>query len=161
MKRNVHYVLDLNGLATAVCYPNGEIKVSYRTRNLLTDQELEAVLTHEDCHIKQQHVIISMVIMQVIQFIVGRYLKKGGHSFFGRMMLKTLITMPISVCVTWTREFIADDYARRRGLGDELASALVKMEQNNYEVKPYLKYVRWMTHPSTNLRVKLLKRDGV
>lgn len=159
MKIRIQHIDDPSGLANAISFPNGTIRVTSVMANILSDAEMEASILHEKHHIDRQHALMRNIIGCLLLFFVTRKIGKGD-SFLVRRMKKGAFNLASTVAINWATEFSGDHAAKKAGYGCELASALRKVYAHNYTVAPVLKYSNWMTHPPVSVRVKLLKKGA-
>jgi len=129
-----------NAFATGRDYAHSAVAVTEGLLELLTPQEVEAVIAHELSHIKHYDMLIGTVAA-TISGAIAMLANFGG--FFGGgdnerpnpiVMLILMIVMPIvatiiQMSVSRSREFMADEGASRlTGHPEWLQSALIKLE---------------------------------
>jgi STE24 endopeptidase len=145
----------------------------------LTGGEVEAVLAHELGHFKHKHVFKRVVVMllgALAAFAVLGWLSRQVWFYFGLgvrpnlqgpndalALILFMLVVPVFVFVLaplaayFSRkdEFEADAYAVQHSSGDELASALVKLyEDNASTLTPDPLYVKWYySHPPASERL--------
>ncbi|MBS3172624.1 zinc metalloprotease HtpX [Candidatus Woesearchaeota archaeon] len=177
-----------NAFATGRNEKNATIVVTEGILTLLNDQELKAVIAHEIAHIKNKDLLIStvsVVIASAIAYIalLARIVtfsspdENNSPGFF-ELLLLTLIA-PISatilrLAISRSREYVADDTgAKIIKDADSLSEAIIKIENspkiksgnpasanlfivNPFSGKTIMKLLS--THPSTNERIKRLRK---
>jgi hypothetical protein len=92
----------------------GGIVVSSGVLDLLTDEELRAVLAHEDAHLRQHHHLVTAVVESLARRLRWIPLYAAASDALGHYV-----------------EIAADDAARRRTGAPALASALLTLGQNS------------------------------
>lgn len=157
---------------------NTEVKKAIGCNNC----EIVAVLGHELGHWSLNHVLKNIIIGQIqilLMFALFAYLSKssplyqafGFHSsqpvLIGLMIVLQYITAPYSALIGFlmsvlsrTFEFQADQFAARLGHGEDLMSALVKLNNDNlgFPVYDWL-YSAWHhSHPPLLQRIEALKK---
>lgn len=185
-----------NAFATGRSHKHAVVAVTKGITELLHEQELRSVLAHELGHVKNRDMLVSTVAATVggaIAFMAemafwGGALFGGndeeGNNWVGSLamlILAPFAAMLIQMAVSRSREFLADSHgAKLIGHGDDLASALLKLES----FKPAMAHVKpsaredasahlmfmnmfnarglaglFSTHPSTASRVKRLQKQ--
>lgn len=142
------YVMDTpipNAFATGRSPRHAAVAVTTGIQEMLTYEELKAVLGHELGHVKNRDMLISTVAATVagaISFIIemtfwanifggGDDEEGGGNPIasIALMLLAPLAATLIQLAVSRSREYLADQHgAKLVGSGDDLASALAKIE---------------------------------
>jgi Zn-dependent protease with chaperone function len=137
------------------------IVVTPKAAELLTEDELCAVMTHELGHSYNNHVEKRLVVDGVSVVL-------SGINVFLPLPIwkKVLIQVGLTateIAIKWkmfhAQEFEADQMSFRYHLNNQLASALRKLDVANESFKPsnpLLAAVAGMTHPSTEERIKRL-----
>lgn len=131
-----------NAFATGRNQKNAVVAVTTGLRNMLTQEELEAVIAHELSHVKNRDVMVitpASIISTAAFFIFRSFLYSGLRSS-GRGKQNLLFIVPILAAVVWVisfllikalsryREFAADrGSAVITGRPSHLASALMKI----------------------------------
>jgi len=130
-----------NAFATGRDYENASVAVTEGLLNLMTDQEVEAVIAHELSHIKHYDMLIGTVTATIAGAIA--MLANFGMFFGGGdrerpsnpiIMIALMILMPmaatiIQMTVSRNREYMADEgAAKMTGHPEWLQSALAKLE---------------------------------
>ncbi len=141
-----------NAFATGRDYEHAAVAVTEGLLNLLTDEEVEAVIAHELSHIKHYDMLIGTVAATIAGAIA--MLAQFGMFFGGGdrdrpnpiVMIALMIIMPlvatiIQMTVSRNREYMADEgAARMTGHPEWLQSALLKLDN----------YARQMTMPEAD-----------
>ena len=153
--------------------------------NKLSPGEVEAVLAHELGHFKHKHVIKRIVAMFAISlagfallgWLSGQtwfYLALGVRPSLGvpndavALLLFLLVTpvfgffvSPLFAQLSRRHEFEADAYACRQADGNDLAAALLKLQEDNAAtLTPDPLYVRfYYSHPPASERLAALSRS--
>lgn len=138
-----------NAFATGRSAKHGVVAVTRGITEILTHDELKAVLAHELGHIKNKDMLVSAIAATTagaIAFLAD--LAFWGGALFGgdednnwlgeiaMLILAPIAATLIQLAVSRTREFGADSHAKHLiGSGKDLASALTKLE----EFKHYMK----------------------
>ena len=191
------YVMETpipNAFATGRSYKHAAVAVTTGIMEMLTRDELKAVLGHELGHVKNRDMLVSTVAATfagAIGFIAELAFWTGG--LFGgdeddgpgawigtiaMIVIAPLAAMLIQMAVSRSREYLADQHGKHLvGSGDELASALRKLENFKHKVGPieptptqeataHLMFTNpfsmtglaslFSTHPSTDQRVRRL-----
>lgn len=142
-----------NAFATGRSPKHAAVAVTTGIQQLLTYDELKAVLGHELGHVKNRDMLISTVAATfagAISFIAemafwsslfgGSDDEEGGNNPFiaiGLMILAPIMAMLIQMAVSRSREFLADKHgAQLMGSGHELAGALSKIENWKRHMPP-------------------------
>ncbi len=128
-----------NAFATGRDYKHSAVAVTEGLLELLTEEEVEAVIAHELSHIKHYDMLIGTVVATISGAIA--MLANFGMFFGGDedrpnpiVMLILMIVMPIvatiiQMSVSRSREFLADEGASKMtGHPEWLQSALIKLE---------------------------------
>lgn len=135
-----------NAFATGRSPKHAAVAVTTGIQQLLTYDELKAVLGHELGHVKNRDMLVSTVaatLAGAISFIVemafwsslfgGSDDEEGGNNplaAIALMVLAPLMAMLIQMAVSRSREFLADRHgAQLVGSGKDLATALAKIEK--------------------------------
>lgn len=140
-----------NAFATGRNPNNGAVAVTTGIMNLLNNEELEGVISHELAHIKHRDILISTIaatlvgtITYIVQFAMffggGRRddREEGGNILVDLLLLiiAPIAAMLIQMAISRSREFMADEGgAIISGKPLALASALNKLQYGN-EVVP-------------------------
>jgi STE24 endopeptidase len=148
----------------------------------LSPQEVEAVLAHELGHFRHRHVLQRMVMIfagSLVGLALLGWLVQQQWFFVGLgvspnlaapndalALLLFALALPLAtffispVLAAWSRrhEFQADDYACRQASGNDLASALLKLHEDNAStLTPDPVYVRfYYSHPPASERLAAL-----
>ena len=149
----------------------------------LSPGEVEAVLAHELGHFKHRHVTQRLVMMLAISLAglallgwlagqTGFYLGLGVRPniaapndalalllFMTALPVLGYFVSPLMAQLSRKHEFQADAYARAQSSGTDLASALLKLHQDNAAtLTPDPLYVRfYYSHPPTSERLAALQ----
>jgi heat shock protein HtpX len=128
-----------NAFATGRNYENAAVAVTEGLLNLMTEEEVEAVIAHELSHIKHYDMLIGTVTATIAGAIA--MLAQFGMFFGGGrdrpnilVTLALMFIMPmaasiIQMTVSRNREFMADEgSARMTGHPEWLQSALAKLD---------------------------------
>ena len=129
-----------NAFATGRNYEHAAVAVTEGLLNLLSDEEVEAVIAHELSHVKHYDMLIGTVAATIAGAIA--MLAQFGMIFGGGdrdrpnpiVMIALMIIMPlvatiIQMTVSRNREFMADEgAARMTGHPEWLQSALAKLD---------------------------------
>jgi len=128
-----------NAFATGRNYEHAAVAVTEGLLNLLTEEEVEAVIAHELSHIKHYDMLIGTVAATMAGAIA--MLANFGMFFGGDrerqnpiVMIALMILMPmaatiIQMTVSRNREFMADEgAARMTGHPEWLQSGLIKLD---------------------------------
>ena len=130
-----------NAFATGRDYEHAAVAVTEGLLNLLTEEEVEAVIAHELSHIKHYDILIGTVVATIAGAIA--MLAQFGMFFGGGdrdrennpfIMLALMLIMPIAasiiqMTVSRNREFMADaGSARMTGHPEWLQSGLAKLD---------------------------------
>lgn len=129
-----------NAFATGRNYEHAAVAVTEGLLNLMTDEEVEAVIGHELSHVKHYDMLIGTVTATIAGAIA--MLAQFGMFFGGGdrdrpnliVMLVLMLVMPlvatiIQMTVSRNREFMADEgSARMTGHPEWLQSALAKLD---------------------------------
>lgn len=148
--------------------------------DMLTTDELVAVLAHELGHYKKKHIIqglvLSTITTGIILFIFNLMLNfsqiseaLGVHQIKVHIALITfaIILNPVSLIINMftnvlsrKNEYQADNFAKTNGLGNELISSLKKLSVNNLSnLTPHKAYVFLnYSHPTLLQRISKLKQ---
>jgi STE24 endopeptidase len=155
--------------------------------NKLSPGEVEAVLAHELGHFKHKHVIkriASMFAISLVGFALLGWLSTQAWFYAGlgvrpsagapndavALLLFLLVTpvfgyfvSPLFAQLSRRHEFEADAYACKQASGGDLASALLKLHEDNAStLTPDPVYVRfYYSHPPASERLAALARASV
>jgi len=141
-----------NAFATGRDYEHAAVAVTEGLLNLLTHEEIEAVIAHELSHVKHYDMLIGTVtatiagaIAMLAQF--GMFFGGGDRDrpnlfvTLALMFIMPLVATIIQMTVSRNREFMADEgAARMTGHPEWLQSALKKLDS----------YARQMTMPEAD-----------
>lgn len=150
------YVMDTpipNAFATGRSPKRAAVAVTTGIQQLLSYEELKAVLGHELGHVKNRDMLVSTIaatLAGAIAFIAemafwsslfgGGDDEEGGANpvaAIALMILAPIMAMLIQMAVSRSREFLADRHgAKLMGGGRELASALAKIEGWKHQAPP-------------------------
>ncbi|NKQ40766.1 MAG: zinc metalloprotease HtpX [Sulfurovum sp.] len=128
-----------NAFATGRDYENAAVAVTEGLLNLLSEEEVEAVVAHELSHIKHYDMLIGTVAATIAGAIAmlanfGMFFGGGRERQNPILMIALMILMPIAasiiqMTVSRNREFMADEgAARMTGHPEWLQSALAKLD---------------------------------
>ncbi|TNF44017.1 MAG: zinc metalloprotease HtpX [Epsilonproteobacteria bacterium] len=128
-----------NAFATGRDYEHAAVAVTEGLLNLLTEEEVEAVIAHELSHIKHYDMLIGTVTATIAGAIAmlanfGMFFGGGRDRPNPIVMITLMIIMPlaatvIQMAVSRNREFMADEgAARMTGHPEWLQSGLAKLE---------------------------------
>lgn len=134
-----------NAFATGRSQKTAVVAVTRGIVELLNEKELRSVLAHELGHVKNRDMLVSTVaatiggaiaFMAEMAFWGGALFGGGGededNNWVGglaMMILAPFAAILIQMAVSRSREYLADQHgAKLIGHGDDLASALLKME---------------------------------
>lgn len=138
-----------NAFATGRSPGHAAVAVTAGIMELLTDNELRAVLAHELGHVKNRDMLVSTIAATMAGAI--SYIAEFAFWFGGSrdnensnpivallaMILAPLAAMVIQLAVSRSREYLADEHsAHVLGSGKDLESALLKLEQWKQHVPP-------------------------
>lgn len=140
-----------NAFATGRSSRHGVVAVTRGITEILNHAELKAVLAHELGHIKNKDMLVSTIAATAagaIAFIAD--IAFWGGAIFGgdeddnwageiaMLILAPIAATLIQLAVSRTREFGADKHAKHiLGSGDDLASALSKLDNFKHHMKDY------------------------
>lgn len=151
------YIMDTpipNAFATGRSPKHAAVAVTTGIMEILTPQELRAVLGHELGHVKNRDMLVSTIAATVagaITFIAemafwsgalfgGNDDEEGAGNLVGSIamiILAPIAAMLIQMAVSRSRELLADQHgAKLVGSGYDLASALQKLESFKRQVPP-------------------------
>jgi heat shock protein HtpX len=151
------YIVDTpipNAFATGRSPKHAAVAVMTGIIDILTYDELKAVIGHELGHVKNRDMLVSTIAATVagaISFIAqmaywggalfgGGDDDEGGGNIFGSLALvlfAPFAAMLIQMAVSRSREYLADEHgAKLVGSGKDLASALQKLENFKASVPP-------------------------
>jgi heat shock protein HtpX len=131
-----------NAFATGRNQKNSVIAVTTGLRNMLNQEELEAVIAHELSHVKNRDVMVITLasFISTAAFLIFRSFLLSGQSTSGRGRQNLWFIVPILAALVWVisyllikalsryREFAADmGSAILTGQPSNLASALMKI----------------------------------
>jgi len=129
-----------NAFATGRDYDHAAVAVTEGLLNLLTEQEVEAVIAHELSHIKHYDMLIGTVAATIAGAIAmlanfGMFFGGGDRErqnpivMIGLMILMPMAASIIQMTVSRNREFLADEgAARMTGHPEWLQTALAKLD---------------------------------
>lgn len=130
-----------NAFATGRSPSHAAVAVTSGIMEILTDDELEAVLAHELGHVKNRDMLVSTVAATVagaISYLAQFAFYFGGSSdddnsnplaMLLAVILAPIAAMLIQMAVSRSREYLADEYSHEvLGTGEPLARALRKLE---------------------------------
>lgn len=129
-----------NAFATGRNARHAVVAVTRGIMEILSEQELKAVLAHELGHVKNNDMLVSTVaasiggaisyLAQMAFFFGGNDEEGGGNPIaaLAAMLLAPVAAMIIQMAISRSREFMADDHSAEMGNAHELASALKKLE---------------------------------
>lgn len=181
-----------NAFATGRSPQHAAVAVTTGIMDILNEDELRAVLAHELGHVKHRDMLISTIaatLAGAISYLAQLAFLFGGSSddddggnifaMIASLILAPIAAMLIQMAVSRSREYAADQYSRSiLGTGDDLASALMKLENWKASVPPiepspsqeasaHLMFSNmfslgglqalFSTHPSTEARIARLK----
>lgn len=112
-----------------ICVTSGLIKI-------LNEREVMGVMLHEAWHVKDLHVykqfMYKLPFFYLITFLVISTVVVTGIPFLGYLMafiMYNIYDIPYQIIMGRRHERAADSYAAKLGYGDELISALNKLEK--------------------------------
>ncbi|MEO8691669.1 MAG: zinc metalloprotease HtpX [Candidatus Saccharimonas sp.] len=129
-----------NAFATGRSPKHAAVAVTAGIMDILTDDELRAVLAHELGHVKNRDMLVSTIAATMagaISYIAQFALFFGGGNREGSnpivsilaMILTPIAAMVIQLAVSRSREYLADEHsAKTLHSGKDLESALMKLE---------------------------------
>jgi len=129
-----------NAFATGRDYEHAAVAVTEGLLNLLSEQEVEAVIAHELSHIKHYDMLIGTVAATIAGAIAmlanfgmffggGNREKQNPILMIGLMILMPMAASIIQMTVSRNREFMADEgAARMTGHPEWLQTALAKLD---------------------------------
>lgn len=130
-----------NAFATGRSPSHAAVAVTSGIMEILTDDELEAVLAHELGHVKNRDMLVSTVAATVagaISYLAQFAFYFGGSSdddnsnplaMLLAVILAPIAAMLIQMAVSRSREYLADEHSHAvLGTGEPLARALRKLE---------------------------------
>ena len=135
------------------------IVVTPKAKELLTEDELCAVMTHELAHAYNNHVEKRIVVdgVSVVLSGINVFLPLP---IWKKLLIQVGITateLVIKMKMFHTQEFEADHMSYRYSLNKQLASALRKIEDHNPQPSnAFMAALMGITHPSTEERIKRL-----
>lgn len=182
-----------NAFATGRSQKHAVVAVTTGILDILNEAELKAVLAHELGHVKNRDMLVSTIaatIAGAISFVIemafwanifgGDEDSPNPIAMIAAMILAPLAAILIQMAISRSREFLADQHgAKLVGNGDDLASALQKLEDFKRSVGPlkpspaeqssaHLMFANpftmhglagmFSTHPSTKARVERLSK---
>ena len=136
------YLIDSpqpNAFATGRSPKKAAVAVTTGIMDMLSVDELEAVLAHELAHVRNRDILISSVAAMIASTLVflsriamfsgrGRDNPLGAIGFFAALILAPLVAMLLRFAISRSREFQADETgAETTGRPLQLASALEKI----------------------------------
>jgi heat shock protein HtpX len=142
-----------NAFATGRSPKHAAVAVTTSIMDMLTRNELKAVLAHELGHVKNRDMLVSTIaatlagaigFMAEMAFWSGLFGGEDEEGGAGGMIgsLAMLIIAPIAamliqMSVSRSREFLADQHGKKLvGSGEDLANALRKLENFKHQVPP-------------------------
>lgn len=129
-----------NAFATGRSPKHAAVAVTSGIMEILTDDELKAVLAHELGHVKNRDMLVSTIAATVagaISYLAQLAFYFGGNrdedsnpiALLATVILAPLAAMLIQMAVSRSREYLADEHSQKvLGSGENLASALEKLE---------------------------------
>lgn len=130
-----------NAFATGRSPSHAAVAVTSGIMEILTDDELEAVLAHELGHVKNRDMLVSTVAATMagaISYLAQFAFYFGGSSdddnanplaMLLAVILAPIAAMLIQMAVSRSREYLADEHSHAvLGTGEPLARALRKLE---------------------------------
>ncbi len=129
-----------NAFATGRDHEHAVVAVTEGLLELLTDEEVEAVIAHELSHIKHYDMLIGTMVATIsgaIAMLANFGMFFGGNSenrpnpivMIVLMLLMPMAAMVIQMTVSRSREFMADEgAAKMTGHPEWLESALMKLD---------------------------------
>ena len=141
-----------NAFATGRNYEHAAVAVTEGLLNLMTDEEIEAVIGHELSHVKHYDMLIGTVAATIAGAIAmlanfGMFFGGGDRDrpnllvTLALMFIMPLVASIIQMTVSRNREFMADEgSARMTGHPEWLQSALAKLDS----------YARGITMPEAD-----------
>ncbi|AKF25504.1 protease [Sulfurovum lithotrophicum] len=129
-----------NAFATGRNYEHAAVAVTKGLLDLMTDEEVEAVIAHELSHIKHYDMLIGTVAATIAGAIAmlanfGMFFGGGDRDrpnpivMIALMIIMPLVASIIQMTVSRNREFMADEgSARMTGHPEWLQSALAKLD---------------------------------
>lgn len=141
-----------NAFATGRSHKHAAVAVTRGIMDLLTYDELKAVLGHELGHVKNRDMLVSTVaatlagaigFMAEMLFWSGLFGggddEEGGSpiAMFAMILIAPIMAVLIQMAVSRSREFLADQHgAKLVGGGEDLANALKKLESFKHHMPP-------------------------
>ena len=138
-----------NAFATGRSPKHAAVAVTAGIMDILTDNELRAVLAHELGHVKNRDMLVSTIAATMagaISYIAEFAFWFGGNrdsedsnpiAGIAAMILAPIAAMVIQMAVSRSREYLADEHsAHQLGSGKDLESALMKLENWKQQVPP-------------------------
>ena len=135
------HILDIDEKANAFNLGTADIYLTNDLFNLLTEDEIVAVCLHEYGHFYYGHFNERNIKFSLADFIACFAMIPFGIITYGIGFIFWPIIMPILTKMGYTavdrksyklQEYAADSYAKEKGYGKQLASALIKFEQYVY-----------------------------
>ncbi len=139
-----------NAFATGRNPENSSIALTSGIINLLSEQELKGVISHEISHIKNRDTLIQVIAATIVSTIMylafmARFMVIFGgdedSNILELLMLAFIIPIGatlIQLCISRNREYLADESGAKLSSGKYLADALQKLERGN-KVNPLKK----------------------
>ncbi len=148
------YIVDTpvpNAFATGRSPKKAVVAVTTGIKEILSPDELRAVIAHELGHIKNRDMLVSTTVATLagaLSFMAD--LAFWGGSLFSSeedrnpigslvlMIVAPIAAILIQMAVSRSREYMADEHgAKLHGKADDLASALMKLDdfKNNHEIR--------------------------
>jgi Zn-dependent protease with chaperone function len=134
-----------------------EIWVTEKATEVWDDYDFEGVLAHEQAHANQYH----SEILLALYFLAAAYQFERlfrGRGFKGRYFIPNLNQAVVRSGVSYVMERIADHQAKKAGLGDNLASALEKLEDQETTQVVIFSLLKGNYHPPLKGRIKRLRK---
>ena len=138
-----------NAFATGRSPEHAAVAVTSGIMEILSEDELRAVLAHELGHVKNRDMLVSTVAASVagaISYLAQMAFFFGGSDEDGKgnpiamilaMLLAPIAAMIIQMAISRSREYLADEHsAHLLGSGTALASALQKLEGWKQQAPP-------------------------
>lgn len=134
----------------------GTVTVTQGLLDMLTHEELHAVLLHEETHYMEKHIPIQLgfkLVRAALFNAANLQLQRGNQESAMRLVKLALCMQPAGWALSHYCEKRADEGARKAGYGPQLANALVKIGAKNR-----LNYYPNPTHPRIKVRVQRLSK---
>lgn len=130
-----------NAFATGRSPDHAAVAVTSGIMEILTDNELKAVLAHELGHVKNRDMLVSTIaacLAGAISYLAQMAMFFGGSreddnynpiAAIAMMLLAPFAAMIIQMAISRSREYLADEHSQHvLGSGKYLESALAKLE---------------------------------